>query len=142
MWSTSAKGISRPSLVRKAMLVRYVSAETEKSRNPPVTAMQNLIQFHANNVSESCNGVGDFLPTPRRLRSTATMVPIQSDNPVKWDAWTIGYAQSDPAMDKAYGLFCSQCPKLTNRPSIRIGLPSLTFCFVAILRCWVACAAA
>jgi len=54
------RGLATPSFVRKAKLVRYVSAETEKSRNPPVMAIPNPIQFHTNNVSDSCNDAADF----------------------------------------------------------------------------------
>jgi len=43
------------------MLVKYVSADTEKSRDPPTTAIPNPIQFQINNASESCKEIDTFL---------------------------------------------------------------------------------
>ncbi len=43
MCSESASGMSRPSFVRKAALIRYVAAETEKRRKPPVMAIANPV---------------------------------------------------------------------------------------------------
>ena len=53
-------------------------------------AIAKPIQFHKNNASESLEGGCRLLPTPSRLKSTATLVPIHSDNPVKWVACTKG----------------------------------------------------
>src|ERR1700730_10134783 len=100
----------------------YPVAAVEKSKNPPRTAMPNPIQFQTNSASESSEIVRCCLRTPRRRKSRATFVPTHKDSPVKWIAWTGGYAQSEPAIFRASGVLCSQLAKATSNLNISVNL--------------------
>src|ERR1700678_2459561 len=99
------------SFTSKAGLGTYVVAAEEKSKNPPVMATANPIQFQMNRFLASCAAVSRFLPTPIKRKSKATLVPTQKDNPVKCVACTKGYAQSEPDTNIANEVFWSHCAK-------------------------------
>src|SRR5438045_8617678 len=96
MWQIRASGIATASFRRKPVFDTYVVAAAENNRNPPRTATENAIQFHATRPFESSAAGSRRSTTPMRRRSTVRLVASHVDTPRKRTHTMTRYIHDDP----------------------------------------------